>query len=72
MLKVTGSEATMACQSDQFCAGLKAVIDGAVHRVQAIWDENSITEGWEFLLVDAKKAFNEINRVRILWTVRHL
>ena len=40
VLRVTGPEATMSCQDEQLCAGLKAVIDGAVHVVQALWDEN--------------------------------
>ena len=61
VLKVTGTEATIACQYDQMCAGLKAGIDGAVHRVQAISDKNLTTEDCGFLLVDAKNAFNEIN-----------
>ena len=72
VLKVTGPEATMTCQGDQLCAGLKAGIDGVIHGVQALWDENSTTENWGFLLVDAKNAFNEINRVGMLWKVRHL
>ena len=38
VLKVIGPEATMAFQDDQMCVGLKAVIDGAVHEVQDIWD----------------------------------
>ena len=71
-LKVTGSEATMACQDDQLCAGLQERINGAIHRVQALWDENSSTEEWVFLLVDAKNAFNDINRVGMVWTVQHL
>ena len=62
----------MACQDDQLCAGLKAGIDGAIHGVQALWDENSSTEEWDFLLVDAKNAFNEINQVGMLWSVRQL
>ena len=33
LLKVTGLEATMACQYYQLCSGLKAVIDGAIHGV---------------------------------------
>ena len=72
VLNVIGTEATVACQDDQLCAGLKAVINGAVHGVQAIWDENLTMEDWRFLLVDAKNAFNEINLVGILCTVRHL
>ena len=72
MLKVTGPEATMACQDDQLHAGLKAGIDGVIHGVQALWDKKSTMEDWGFLLVDAKNAFNEINRVGLLWTVRHL
>ena len=30
ILKVTGPEATMLCQDDELCAGLKAGIDGAI------------------------------------------
>ena len=70
MLKSTGPEATMKCQGDHMCAGLKAGIDGVIHGVQALYDENSTLEDWEFFLVDAKNAFNEINRVGMLWTVR--
>ena len=46
VLKVTGPEAIMVCQDDQLRAGLKSVIDGVVHGVQAIWDENLTTEDW--------------------------
>ena len=60
------------CQDDKICAGLKAGVDGAVHGVQAIWDENLTMEDLIFLLVDAKNAFNEINRIGMLWTVHHL
>ena len=72
VLKVNGPESTNACQDDQLCARLKAVIDGAVHRVQYIWDANLSTENWGFLLVDAQNAFNEINRIEMLWKVLHL
>ena len=51
----------MACQDDQICAGLKAGFDGAIQGVQDLWDENSFTEEWVFLLVDANNAFSEIN-----------
>ena len=36
LLKVTATEATMACQDDQLCAGLKEGINGAIHGVQAL------------------------------------
>ena len=72
VIKVTGPEATMTCQHDQLCSGLKVGIDGAFHGVQDIWDENLTTEEWRFLLVDADIAFDEITRFGMLWTVRHL
>ena len=53
----------MVCQDDPLCAGLKSGIDGAIHGVQALWDENSSTEDWGFLLVDAKNTFNDNNHV---------
>ena len=69
VLKVTGPEVTMACQDDQLWDRLKAVIDSAIHGVQYLWDENSTTEDWRFVFVDVKNAFNEINRVGMLWKV---
>ena len=62
----------MACQDDQLCALLKVGIDGAIHGAQTLWGENLTSEDWGFFLVDAKNTFNEINRVGMLWTIRHL
>ena len=53
VLKVTGLEATMACQDDHLCAGLKEGINGVIHGVQALWDKNLSAEEWGFFLVDA-------------------
>ena len=72
MLRVTGTESTSTCHDDQLCAVLKEVIDGIDHMVQYIWDKNSTTEYWVFLLVDAKNAFKKINGIGVLWTVFHL
>ena len=69
VLKAIGPKATMVCQDEHMCAGLKAGIDGAIHRFQTLWDENLSTEEWDFLLVDAKNTFNDISRVIILLTV---
>ena len=44
VIKFTGPEATMVCQDDHLCAGLKAGINGAIHGVQALRDEKSSTE----------------------------
>ena len=71
-IKVPGPEATMACQDEQLCAGLKAGINGAVHGVQAIWGENLTTTDWWFLLVNAKNTFNEVSWVGMMWIARHL
>ena len=62
----------MACQDYHLCARLKAGINGAIHGVQALWCDNLSTEEWGFLLVDAKNAFNKINRFRMLCMVQHL
>ena len=59
--KATGPEATMEYQDDQLCEGIKSGIDGTVHGVQSILDEKLTTENWEFLLIDTKNAFKEIN-----------
>ena len=72
MMKIMGNKATKTCQDDKLCARLKAGIEGAVHRVQSIWDSNSFTKNWVFLLVDAKNTFNEINCIEMIWVVSHL
>ena len=59
-IKFMGPEATMACQDEHLCARLKAGINGAIHRFQALWDKNSSTEEWGFWIADAKNAFNKI------------
>ena len=60
------------CQYDHLVAGLDTGIDGGVHGVQAIWDAKISMEYWGFLLLDVKNTPNEINQIRMLWTVCHL
>ena len=67
-----GPESTNVCQCYQICAVLKALIGGAIHRYQAIWDANLSTENWVFILVDAKNASNKIDCILMLWKVFHL
>ena len=72
VLKVMGLEATEACKDDQLCALLKALFDGVLHRVKYIYDANFTKENWEFLLVDTKNTFNEMNIIIMFCTVHHL
>eukprot|EP00957_Ditylum_brightwellii_P074597 5668379-Ditylum_brightwellii.AAC.1 len=37
-----------------------------------LWAEHGDEENWGILLMDAKNAFNQINRRVMLWEVRHL
>ena len=71
-MKVTGPEDNHTCKDDQLCAGSKAVLDGAVHGLKSIWGANYNKENGCFLRIDTKNAFNEINIIGMLWTVRHL
>ena len=48
VLKFTGPEATMACQDEQLCAGLEAVIDGAIYGVQDLWEKNLLQRNGVF------------------------
>ena len=40
VMKATGLKATDVCKDDHICSRLKVEIEGAVHGVQAIWDDN--------------------------------
>jgi hypothetical protein len=39
--------------------------------MRLLWQSHLAEEEWDFLLVDAKNAFNEGNWTVMLWTVRH-
>ena len=72
VLSVAGHEAKTVCGSHQLCCGLEAGIEGAVHTLSEKWTECNEEDDWGVLLVDARNAFNEGNRIKMLWTVRHL
>jgi hypothetical protein len=72
VLTGAGHSATTTCGSDQLCAGLRAGTDGAIHGVSTLYNElEDSNSDSGFLLIDANNAFNEINRINMLWTIRH-
>ena len=68
MLKVAGRDVEEACGHLQKCSGCPAGLEAAVHAMQQIFQEED-TEG--ILLVDAKKAFNSLNREVALHNVQY-
>ena len=69
ILRVTSDDVMEACGFLQKCSGLPAGIEAAVHAMKRLY-EDATTEG--VLLVDAKNAFNCLNRQAALHNVRHL
>lgn len=65
---ITRSDVEEVCGSSQLCAGIQCGIEGAIHSVRDMFDSND----WGLLMVDAKNAFNSINRFSLLWNVRVL
>ena len=72
LLAVAGKEAADECGIDNLSGGMSAGIEAAVHSANEVVDGNYDTDDWGFILVDARNAFNELNRYTMLWTVRHL
>jgi hypothetical protein len=71
ILRLTLGEPKTACGADQLCSGLEAGIERAIHAGHLMWDQHSEEENWGFLLVDARNAFNKVNRTAMLWVVCH-
>ena len=71
MVMVTRYEVEEVAGVAQLCAGVRSGIEGAIHTMSDLFDDNKM-EGWGVLLVDARNAFNSVNRVAILWNARIL
>ena len=71
VILISKEEVKDTCGVDQLCAGLKAGVDGGIHCMEQTWKQHQQKEEWGFLLIDARNAFNEGNRMLMLWNVRH-
>ena len=60
------------CSTDQLACGLKAGVEGTIHALSDVFDDNK-KDGCGMLLMDASNAFNSLNcetalsNARILW-----
>ena len=70
MVLVTGIDVQEVCGADNLSGGIKAGIEGGVHAVNKIFDDDDFTEG--MLLVDASNAFNSLSREAALWNCKRL
>ena len=69
MVVCTGADVQDECGADQLCSGLRGGIEGAIHAVRKEFVSRS-GEGFGVLMVDAKNAFNSVNRGVGLWNAR--
>ena len=69
MVLCTGEDVQDECGADQLCSGLRGGIEGAVHAVREMFESNA-RDGYGVILVDAKNAFNSVNREMGLWNAR--
>lgn len=69
VLKIVGPDVEEVCGPLQTCSGLPSGIEAAVHAMQQLYEADD-TEG--VLLVDARNAFNSLNREVALHNVQRL
>ncbi|KAI5747329.1 hypothetical protein M8J77_013571 [Diaphorina citri] len=69
MALTTGEDVQEICGAQQLCSGIKSGLEGAIQGFSSLFDDDD-TEG--ILLVDARNAFNVLNRQVALWNVRIL
>ena len=61
MVEITEDDVKISCNSDQLCSGIKTGIEGAVHSICQLYDEEA-DSGFGLFLSDEDKSFNSISR----------
>ena len=67
----TKTDLEETCSTDQLACGLEAGVEGAIHALSDLFDDNK-EDGCGMLLMDASIAFNSLNRETALWNARIL
>ena len=70
VLQVTGYETKATCGTEQLDGGVEAGIEGVIHSMHLLWEQNYQEEEWGFLLVDVRNAFNKESRMSMLFRSR--
>ena len=71
---LTGDDLVYAFGSEQLAGGVSCGIEGSIHGLRELFEKKS-SNGFGLLLLDAKNAFNSINRnstllnARTLWSI---
>ena len=53
------------CGVRQLCAGIRAGIEGAIHALNDVYDDQC-DDGWGVLMVHASNTFNSVNQIAAL------
>ena len=72
LLADAGPSAADAASTLSLSAGLSAGIEGAVHAANQAWTDATLDDNFGFLLIDARNAFNELDRNMMLYVLRHI
>jgi hypothetical protein len=68
---VFSREVVAACKIHNVCVGLQGGIEAAIHTMNTMWGSQRMEKEGGFVLIDAKKSFNEMDWTVMLWNVRH-
>jgi hypothetical protein len=72
MCRCQSRTATQAAGTTQLAVGLPAGIEGAIHAARKQWEQQADQPDFGFVQVDAKNAFNELDRTMMLYVTHYL